>query len=111
MIAVIFEVTLKPEGKERYFDTAAELKNLLVKQAGFISIERFAHVSHSDKYLSLSFWENEDSVLKWRANIEHQRAQVLGKSMLFADFRLRVATVIRDYDMSGSSDTQRKLEI
>ncbi|KZN60241.1 hypothetical protein N473_24995 [Pseudoalteromonas luteoviolacea CPMOR-1] len=101
MIAVIFEVNLKPEGKEAYFDIAAELKNLLVKQAGFISIERFVNVSDSDRYLSLSFWDNKEAVLGWRDQFEHKCAQDIGKSELFLDFRLRVANVIRDYDMNN----------
>ncbi|KID55816.1 antibiotic biosynthesis monooxygenase [Pseudoalteromonas luteoviolacea] len=104
MIAVIFEVTLKPEGKKAYFDIAAELKNLLVKQAGFISIERFVNVSDSDRYVSLSFWDNKESVLAWRDQFEHKRAQALGKSELFVDFRLRVANVIRDYGMSNTTE-------
>ncbi|MCF6439712.1 antibiotic biosynthesis monooxygenase [Pseudoalteromonas luteoviolacea] len=100
MIAVIFEVNLKPEGKEAYFDIAAELKNVLVKQPGFILIERFVNVSDSDRYLSLSFWDDKASVLGWRDQFEHRRAQYIGKSELFLDFRLRVANIIRDYDMS-----------
>ncbi|MDK1287927.1 antibiotic biosynthesis monooxygenase family protein [Pseudoalteromonas umbrosa] len=101
MVAVIFEVTLKPESNDAYFDIAAELKNLLVKQAGFISIERFVNVSYPNRYLSLSFWDNKESVLGWREQFEHKRAQALGKAELFVDFRLRVANVIRDYDMSN----------
>ncbi|KZN46307.1 antibiotic biosynthesis monooxygenase family protein [Pseudoalteromonas luteoviolacea] len=101
MMAVIFEVTLKSEGKEAYFDIATELKNLLVKQAGFISIERFVNVSDPDRYVSLSFWDNKESVLGWRDQFEHKRAQALGKAELFVDFRLRVANVIRDYGMSN----------
>jgi heme-degrading monooxygenase HmoA len=41
MIAVIFEVWPKEEREQDYLNVAAELKPLLEKIDGFISIERF----------------------------------------------------------------------
>ena len=41
MIAVIFEVWPKPDQRQRYLDIAAELRPLLEKIDGFLSIERF----------------------------------------------------------------------
>ena len=47
--------------------------------------------------LSLSIWRDEESVAKWRAVEEHRAAQNAGRTKLFADYRLRVASIIRDY--------------
>ena len=41
MHVVVFEVAVKPELGQRYFDIAAELKPELEKIDGFISVERF----------------------------------------------------------------------
>lgn len=99
MIAVIFE-SIPAEGKwDQYLDIAAGLKPELSKIEGFISIERFQSVSNPEKVLSLSFWENESSIQQWR-NIElHRQAQTEGQNSIFNTYRLRVASVIRDYGM------------
>lgn len=100
MIAVIFEVVPVP-GKDRdYFDLAAELRPELEKIDGFISVERFESLTTEGKYVSISFWRDEDAVARWRGHAEHQQAQERGKREIFADFRIRVAEVIRDYTLA-----------
>ncbi len=66
---------------------------------GFISVERFESVTAPGKYVSLSFWRDEDAVAAWRRVAEHRVAQVRGRSRIFTDYRLRVAEVDRDYGM------------
>ena len=102
MYAVIFEVEVKPDGKERYLEIAGKLKEQLVKMKGFISIERFSSLVKEGKILSLSFWESEDSIKKWKANIDHLNAQSRGRESLFKDYRIRVAKVQKDYTMESS---------
>src|SRR5262245_5869539 len=99
MIAVIFEVW--PDGSHRqdYFDLAAGLKAELERIDGFISVERFVSVADESKILSLSFWRDEEAVRRWRTHAEHRAAQRAGRSEVFRDYRLRVASVIRDYGM------------
>lgn len=97
MIAVIFEVWPAQGCRQSYLDIAACLRPLLAEIDGFVSIERFESLSEPGKLLSLSFWRDEAAVARWR-NIEaHRAAQAKGRSGLFADYRLRVAGVIRDY--------------
>jgi heme-degrading monooxygenase HmoA len=100
MIAVIFEIWPKAEHRELYFDLAAELKPILQEIDGFISVERFASLSTEGKYLSLSFWRDEAAVRAWRTNAAHRPAQQAGRGGIFADYRLRVASVVRDYGMN-----------
>ncbi|WP_299008833.1 antibiotic biosynthesis monooxygenase [uncultured Shewanella sp.] len=99
MISVMFEVTPKVAGKEAYFRIAAELKNELIKIDGFITIERFQSLNDPNKFLSLSFWKDEAAVKQWRNHFLHQEAQHQGKKVLFQDYRIRVAQVVRDYSM------------
>jgi len=100
MIAVIFEVVPAPGRKQEYLDLAAQLRPDLEKLDGFISIERFASLANEDKILSLSFWRDEEAVKRWRNFSGHREAQARGRSGVFAQYRLRVAGVIRDYGMN-----------
>ena len=99
MIAVIFEVVPAPGRQQDYLDLAARLKPELEKMDGFISIERFASLTNEGKILSLSIWRDEESVRRWRNLEGHRAAQAQGRGGVFADYRLRVASVIRDYGM------------
>jgi heme-degrading monooxygenase HmoA len=100
MIVIIFESKPHPDQRERYLDAAARLKPLLADQDGFISVERFESLTEPGKILSLSFWRDEAAVEKWRQLEEHRRVQQAGRKSIFADYRLRVASVMRDYGMS-----------
>jgi heme-degrading monooxygenase HmoA len=99
MIAVIFEVVPAPGRKQEYLDLAAELRPALEKMDGFISIERFESLTNPGKVLSLSIWRDEEAVKRWRQIEAHRTAQAKGRGGIFTDYRLRVASVIRDYGM------------
>jgi heme-degrading monooxygenase HmoA len=75
------------------------LAPLLAQVDGFISVERFTSMTQPGKLLSLSFWRDEAAVQAWRGQEEHRAAQQAGRDGVFDDYRLRVASVIRDYSM------------
>ena len=100
MIAVIFEAQPHPGRRDAYLDAAARLRPLLEKIDGFVSIERFESLTTPGKILSLSLWRDEEAVRTWRNIEEHRRIQAAGRQSIFADYRLRVAAVIRDYGMN-----------
>lgn len=99
MIAVIFEVRPAPGCKNDYLALAAALRSELGAIEGFISVERFASLTEEGKVLSLSFWRDEAAVRTWRAQAEHRAAQGVGRAGVFIDYRVRVASVVRDYGM------------
>lgn len=99
MIAVIFEVEPSPGRIGDYLDIAAELRPMVEDIDGFISIERFQSLVNPDKILSLSYWRDEDAVRAWRNLAEHRQAQQAGRDGIFSDYRLRIASVVRDYGM------------
>ncbi len=101
MIAVIFEVTPKHSGKDEYLEIAGKMKSQLSEVDGFISIERFQSLAEPSRFLSLSFWRDEDSVKLWRDEISHREAQKKGRENLFSYYRLRVANVLRDYGIDN----------
>jgi heme-degrading monooxygenase HmoA len=98
-IAVIFEVEPHVGGAPRYFELAAALKPALESIDGFISVERFESLAQPGRYLSLSFWRDEDAVRNWRCHGMHRDAQQEGRSAVLAGYRLRVAAVMRDYGL------------
>jgi heme-degrading monooxygenase HmoA len=99
MIAVIFEFTASPERRQEYLDLAGGLSALVKDFDGFISIERFQSLGDPDRYVSLSFWRDEECVSKWRNVMQHREAQAKGRGGIFKSYRLRIASVIRDYGM------------
>ena len=76
-----------------------ELRSLLVGIEGFISVVRFRSLTNPGKVLSLSFFESEEEVARWRNTAEHRCAQAKGRGGVFAGYRLRIASVMRDYGM------------
>jgi heme-degrading monooxygenase HmoA len=100
MIAVIFEAQPQPGKKDAYLDAAARLRPLLEKMDGFVCIERFESLTQPGKILSLSYWRDEEAVGRWRNVEEHRRVQDAGRKSIFADYRLRVAQVLRDYGLN-----------
>jgi heme-degrading monooxygenase HmoA len=100
MIAVIFEVWPAQGRKDDYLGIAASLRDDLVAIDGFISVERFQSITEPNKLLSLSFWRDEDAVRRWRNQARHRASQTQGRSGVFADYRLRVASVLRDYGLN-----------
>jgi heme-degrading monooxygenase HmoA len=104
MIAVIFEVWPAEGEREHYLDIAANLRPLLDKIDGFISVGRFESIYEPGKMLSLSFWRDEDALAAWRAMGPHRAAQLLGRESVFRDYRLRIAHVLRDYGLESREE-------
>ena len=100
MIAVIFEVEPADGRRDDYLAIAADLRPLLDRIDGFVSIERFQSLADPGRILSLSFWRDEEAVAEWRKLEKHRAAQAAGRGHVFRDYRLRVAHVVRDYGMN-----------
>lgn len=99
MIAIIFEVMPAEGQKDAYLDIAATMRPIVEQVEGFISVERFQSLTNPDKLLSISFFEDENAVLRWRKLAAHRNAQSKGRNGIFSDYHLRVCHVIRDYGM------------
>jgi len=104
MIAVIFEVLPADGRRDAYLGIAGTLRPMLDDIDGFISIERFQSLADPDKLLSLSFWRDEEAVKAWRNTHEHRQAQQAGRGGIFSDYRLRIASVVRDYGLDARDE-------
>jgi heme-degrading monooxygenase HmoA len=111
MIAVVFEVEPAEVRKPDYLDIAAEMRSVPDQIGSFISVERVQSLPERRKILSLSFFEHEAAIARWRNLSAYSGAQARGRTCAFADYRLRIASVIRDYGMfdrtHAPSDTRR----
>jgi heme-degrading monooxygenase HmoA len=104
MIAVIFEVWPADGRVNDYLAIAASLRDDLSGIDGFISVERFQSLTDPGKLLSLSFWRDEEAVKRWRNHSKHRESQREGRSKIFRDYRLRIATVARDYGLNERAE-------
>lgn len=114
-IIVLFEVTVKNGKMEDYLKMAGSLKDSLAKAEGFIRSERFSSLATEGKLLSMSIWESEESVSKWRNLTAHRMAQRHGRMNDFADYKITVVTPVRTYTMTGRieapADSNKYLEV
>lgn len=103
-IIVLFEVTVKDGKMEDYLKMAGKLKDSLANAEGFIRSERFSSLATDGKLLSMSVWENEDCVSKWRNLAAHRMAQSHGRMNDFADYKITVVTSVRAYTMTDRTE-------
>ena len=99
MYAVIFEVEPIEGRASRYFEIAAALKPALEAIDGFIGVERFQSLSRPGVFLSLSWWRDEAAIGAWRRLACHREGQREGREAVFAGYRIRVMSALRDYGM------------
>jgi heme-degrading monooxygenase HmoA len=107
LIAVIFEFTPAKGRFPDYMALVGELKADLERAEGFIGLERFESLTTQGKFLSLQFWQDEASVAKWRNLQKHREAQKKGRAGIFRSYRLRIASVLRDYEMDKRDQAPR----
>jgi heme-degrading monooxygenase HmoA len=106
--AVCFEVEPTAEGFDQYLETAKILLPELERVTGFVSIERSRDMANERRLLSLSYWADEAALAAWRAHGGHHEAQLLGRNHLFADYRLRVVQVVRQWTPRGVRTAERR---
>jgi heme-degrading monooxygenase HmoA len=92
--AVFFDVLPKEGYANTYFGMAGELKPIVDKSPGFISVERFENLASPGWFLSFSQWADEDALKVWRTQRDHYQAQLSGKNLILGDYRLRVGKQI-----------------
>lgn len=90
--AVLFTSQLK-ENAEGYGAMAQQMEALAKQQPGFLGISN----ARSDIGITISYWEDEAAILAWKANLDHQQAQKLGREKWYASYKVEIAKVERAY--------------
>jgi heme-degrading monooxygenase HmoA len=96
MLALFFEVCPRPGLMQRYLDIAAAMRPLLDQSGGCLFIDRFRSLEREGWLLSYQIWRDEAAMTAWRVHAAHHNAQCAGRDEVFADYRLRVAQVVRE---------------
>jgi heme-degrading monooxygenase HmoA len=83
--------------EQGYAEMSERMVLLATQQPGFLGVESARGTDGLG--ITVSYWKDLESIRAWKANVEHRVAQSRGKSTWYADYRLRVAKVERDYAM------------
>ena len=100
MYIVTFETWPDPQYQDAYLEHAQKMREEVEKIQGFISVERFQSLYEDGKLLSLSLWESQEAIRRWRAHAEHRLEQEMGRTTYFHRYQIRVAKVEREYGHS-----------
>lgn len=92
--AVIF-TSRRADGDDGYDDMADRMEALAAGQPGYLGIESVRGADGAG--ITVSYWESPESIAAWKRNTEHRLAQARGRSTWYAQYRVRVAKVERDY--------------
>ncbi len=98
-VAVVFTST-RTEGDQGYAAMSAAMDELAARQPGYLGIEG---VRDGDLAITVSYWVDHEAARAWKAVAEHTVAQRRGREVWYQDYRVRVATVERDYAMGSST--------
>lgn len=91
--AVIF-TSVKNETVDEYGEVSKRMVDLVKKQPGFLGVES---ITEQNSGMTISYWEDIESINNWRKNFEHQEAQKLGREKFYQSYKVRVCLVERDY--------------
>ena len=94
-IAVIF-TSLRTDGDQGYAETAEAMDRLAAQQPGYLGIE----AARDGLGITVSYWRDEAAARAWKQVGEHLVAQRRGRQAWYRDYRVRIATVTREYGMS-----------
>jgi len=91
--AVIF-TSLKIEEDKGYDKMAQRMLELASLQDGFLGVES----AREELGITVSYWANEEAIVKWKTNLEHLGAQKRGQELWYKQYKIRVCKVQRDYE-------------
>jgi heme-degrading monooxygenase HmoA len=100
-VAVIFTSLRTAEFGDEYAATAAAMEQLAQSQPGYLGIES---ARGEDGFgISVSYFAGVEHARAWKQNAEHALAQRLGREKFYAAYRVRIATVDREYGFERGS--------
>jgi heme-degrading monooxygenase HmoA len=95
-VAVIF-TSLRTAGDDGYAVMAERMDRLAAEQPGFLGVE----AAGAELGITVSYWVDDAAARAWKQVAEHLVAQQRGRDVWYADYRVRVAVVQRDYGPQG----------
>jgi heme-degrading monooxygenase HmoA len=68
---------------------------LAAQQEGFLGVES----AREQVGITVSYWSSLEAIRAWKRDAEHREAQRLGREQWYADYRIRITRVEREYGM------------
>jgi heme-degrading monooxygenase HmoA len=96
MFSVLFEVNPKGDQWDAYLDYAKMLRPELEQIDGFVDNIRYRSLTRDGWILSLSGWDDEKALVRWRTRARHHEVQAKGRAQVLRDYHLRVGQLTRD---------------
>jgi heme-degrading monooxygenase HmoA len=93
-VAVVF-TSLRTQGDNGYGLMSMRMDQLAVEQPGYLGHETARDPEGLG--ITVSYWVDEDAARAWKQVAEHLIAQRRGRDVWYSGYRVRVASVIRDY--------------
>ena len=97
--AVIF-TSLRTDGDDGYAQMAQRMEELAREHPGYLGIES----ARGGVGITVSYWVDAEAATAWKAVAEHRGAQRLGRAQWYRAYRVRIATVEREYGSVAGSD-------
>ncbi|MFM9271782.1 antibiotic biosynthesis monooxygenase family protein [Halomonas elongata] len=92
--AVIFS-SRRSDVATGYEETAERMMHLASQQPGFLGVES----AREEVGITVSYWADLESIKRWKAQAEHREAQRMGREAWYANYRVRIARVEREYGL------------
>jgi heme-degrading monooxygenase HmoA len=96
MFSVLFEVHPKGDQWDAYLGYAKLLRPELERVKGFVDNIRYRSLSREGWILSLSNWDDEKALVRWRTQAMHHGVQEKGRQEVFLDYHLRIGQITKD---------------
>lgn len=90
--AVIF-TNLQTDQLEGYAATAELMERLAAEDPGYLGMDH----ARGEIGITISYWENPEAIVRWKAQVDHQKAQLLGKEQWYEQYSVRICKVEREY--------------
>lgn len=100
-VAVVF-TSLRTQGDNGYSLMSMRMDELAAQQPGYLGHET-ARDADGAAGITVSYWVDEDAARAWKQVAEHTVAQQRGRDVWYSDYRVRVASVLREYGPDGVS--------
>ncbi len=94
--AVIFTST-RTDVDDGYAEMSQQMVELASRQTGFLGVES----AREDVGITVSYWQTPEAARAWKQVAEHRLAQRLGIEKWYSAYRVRIATVEREYGRPG----------
>lgn len=108
-VAVIFSSVHTGADPEGYASAAARMEELAAVQPGFVGIES---ARGSDGFgITVSYWRTDGDARAWKRESEHVVAQRTGRTTWYQQYRVRVATVTREYSYDAGVENDELLHL